>query len=201
MPVRPLVRLSVAAVVALSLVACGGDDSTDAADSTTTEAGDTTTTEADDGAAVDGELSAEELAWIAGAMKTFDVEEQDGLTVADGRCVATAVVKELGIDRLDELGITPEGFNDADLPPLEADEADAVVDRIATCMDLRGLMLAGFNEGGDLSPEAKACLEDAVTDELAHDLMAASIRGDEDALVGSAISDAISGCPGFESLN
>jgi len=183
MSIRSLRHLSVTAVLVLALAACGGDD-----DSSSDPSG-------------SSDLSSEEQAFVDASLEGYDAEEA-GLAEADARCMSASLVQELGTEKLEDLGITPEEFaSEAEFPEIDEDQAEAVVDRIEKCLDLRALMLAGFAEGGELTEDQETCLSDAITDEIVHDLMVASVRGVEPDGVGDDFFQVISGCMGLTDAN
>ena len=118
--------------------------------------------------------------------------------------MATSMVEGLGIERLEEIGITPESFSEeGDLPEGSLDEADAttLVDGIATCIDFRELFLTGFAEDGDLSPETAECLAEEFDEDLVKRSMVVLLSEGEAALdadsgVGQEMMAAFLACPG-----
>jgi hypothetical protein len=151
-----------------------------------------------------GGLSAAEQAYVDEALEGFDAEREAPMTEADARCIATSMVEGVGVERLEEMGITPESFSDdGDLPDGAVEEADAeaMVDGISECIDIRGLFLAGFNEDGSLSAEAEECLADAFDEDLVKRTMVVLLTEGEDALsddsgVGAEVMQTFLACPG-----
>ena len=184
---RPL-RLTVVLVLALIGVASGcGDDDDGGGD-----------------AGSDSGLSAEEEAYVDEAIEDFDPERDAPMTEQDARCVATSMVQGLGVERLEEIGITPESFSDdGDLPVGTVDEADAttLVDGIAECIDFRELFLAGFAEEGSISSETADCLAEEFDVDLVKRSMVVMMSEGEEALsassgVGAEMMEAFLACPG-----
>ena len=149
-------------------------------------------------------LSAAEQAYVEEALEGFDAEREAPMTEADARCIATSLVEGVGVERLEEMGITPESFSDdGDLPAgaVEEAEAEVMVDGITECIDIRALFLAGFNEDGSLSAEAEECLADAFDEDLVERTMVLLLTDGEDALsddsgVGAEVMESFLACPG-----
>lgn len=123
----------------------------------------------DDGGAGGGDLSSEEQEFVDAAMANFDPEEAEPLTEDEARCVVTSMVDGLGVDRLEELGITPETFGDDDGAPFPEDlsegEATIVVDGFEDCLDLGALFADSMAADDTIDQETKDCLADAFDDE------------------------------------
>ena len=138
----------------------------------------------DSGGGAGGGLSEEEQAYVDEAMADFDPEDAEPLTEDDARCMVTSLVEEVGVDRLEEIGLSAESFaTDEDLPTnLEEDDAQQVIDSMNGCFDLRELFLAGMAEGEELPAEARACLSDAMDDEFVDQVMLTMLTEGEAAL-------------------
>jgi len=177
-------------VVLVFAAGCGDDDS---------EGGGT-----DTGSESEGDLSDEERAYVDAAVDGYDAERDAPMTEDDARCMATSMVQGIGVDRLEEMGITPESFSeDGDLPEGALTEADAeaMVSEIAGCIDLQELFLAGFTEDESLSPETVECLADQFDEDLVTRLMVVLLSQGEDALSegsgpGAELMEAYLACPG-----
>ena len=177
---RPLVLL---AAFALGAAGCGDDDPA-----------------ADDG------LDAAEQAYVDEALEGFDPEEEAPLTEDDARCIATSMVERVGVERLVEVGLTPESFSSDDELPDGLDVADAqtIVRGIKGCIDFRDLFLEGFADDGSLSAEAQACLAEQFDDDLVERTMVVLLSEGETALdddsgVGGELTAAVKACP--EAIN
>jgi len=138
----------------------------------------------DDGG--EGDLSSEEQEFVDAAMAEYDAEEAAPLTEDDARCIVQSMVESVGVDRLDELGITPEQFGSQDDAPfpegLTEEEANGVVDGFEGCIDLSGLFLDGMAEDETLSAEAKECLADAFDEDTIRRIFVTMLTEGEDAL-------------------
>ena len=186
--------LLVIGVVLAFAAGCGDDDSESGGDADT--GGATETASEDD-------LSDEEQAYVDTAVEGYDAERDAPMTEDDSRCMATAMVQGIGVDRLEEMGITPESFSeDGDLPEGAVSEADAeaMVAEISTCIDLQDLFLAGFTEDESLSPETIECLTEQFDEDLVTRLMVTLLSEGEDALsadtgAGADLMEAYLACP------
>jgi hypothetical protein len=157
----------------------------------------------DDGEGGGGGLTAEEQAYVDEALEGFDPEEEAPLTEDDARCVATSMVEGVGVERLEEVGLTPESFSsDEDLPDgLAVEDAQTIVDGMKGCIDLQELMLAGIAEDASLSEETQECLAEHFDDDLVERSMVALLSEGTDALseqsgVGAELMAAFVACPG-----
>jgi hypothetical protein len=152
----------------------------------------------------DAELTEEEQAYVDAALEDFDPQEEAPMTEDDARCIATSMVEDVGVERLEEMGLSPESFSEGgELPEGAIAEAEAqdLVDGITECIDVRALFLAGLDEDGSLSPEAEECLTEAFDEELVTRTMVVLLTQGEDALaddsgVGAELMRAFLACPG-----
>ena len=176
--------------VVLAFAAGCGDDDSESEGSTDT--------------ASESDLSDEEQAYVDEAVNGFDAERDAPMTEDDARCIATSMVQTIGVDRLEEMGFTPESFSeDGDLPEGAVSEADAevIVSGMADCIDMRELFLAGFTEDESLSPETIECLTERFDEDLVTDLMVVLLSEGEAGLSetsgpGAALMEAYTACPG-----
>jgi hypothetical protein len=155
--------LAVLTVSLFALAACGGGD--------------------DSGG---GGLSGEEKDFVDSAMKDFDAKEAEPLTEDQARCIVEGMVTGMGVDRLDEIGITPETFSsegDSPFPSgLTDDEADKVIKSFDSCFDLEELFLEASLSDASLTDEAKKCLTDAIDSDTIHKVFKVMLTEGEDAL-------------------
>jgi hypothetical protein len=188
--IRPARPALIAAAAALSLLAaaCGGGGSGDAESTTTaipsTSSSSTTTTSTPDGGARDE--------YVAAFAEFFGSDAPPGVTEADIACAAEGMVDAIGVDRLVELGITPDDlanatdFSDFDEQPT-LDEARAIVDAIYECIDIAAVFagfiaaeLQGALGGGEPEADLLDCFGSALGDEATlRDFLARSLLGEE----------------------
>jgi hypothetical protein len=140
----------------------------------------------DDDGGGGSDLSAEEQEYVDAAMAEFDPAEAEPLTEDDARCVVTSMVESLGVDRLEELGITPETFGDDDGAPfpegLTEDEANSVVDGFDGCLDLSALFAESMAGDPSIDDETKECLADAFDSDTVRRIFVTMLTEGEDAL-------------------
>ena len=169
------------------LAACGDDD--DGGSATTARATETTT--ASDGTATGTTVSAADATeedYLAAIVRSLS-EGPTGevrTTPEQAECMAPKWLETVGIERLREHDIAPSMIGDdnsddgsalADLGLTEA-EGNALYDAFGECgVVLREEFVQSMTE--ELSADAAACVDDAMTDDLLRRLMVASIvQGD-----------------------
>ncbi|MGQ0432121.1 MAG: hypothetical protein ACT452_06920 [Microthrixaceae bacterium] len=165
----------------LLLAACGGDDKGGGS----------------------GGLSAEEQGFVDDAMDGFDAEEAAPITEEDATCMVESFVANLGVDRLDELEITPADFasNDESFPSgLTTDEAAQVVDGFDGCIDLANMFLDSLAQDETMSAEARACLAKAFDGAAVERIFVTLLTDGEDALTSdkdfmAEMTAVVSTCP------
>lgn len=159
----------------------------------------------DDDGGGSGDLSGPEQEFVDAAMAEFDPEDAEPLTEDDARCVVTSLVEELGVDRLEELGLTPESFGSEEGAPfpenLSEDEANGVVDGFEGCLDLAGLFTQSMAEDDSIDDETRECLADAFDKSMVRRLFVTMLTQGEDAMTEDPelLSDIMSvfmKCPG-----
>lgn len=97
----------------------------------------------------------------------------EAFTVEDRTCMAESFVDGLGVDAMDEAGVTPDDIRaDPDSGPGElgfdfsGEQAADFYDRLSGCMNVRAFFLEGMGSGGELPDEAIACLDENISDDL-----------------------------------
>jgi hypothetical protein len=105
----------------------------------------------------------------------------DPFTDADSRrCLAESIVREVGVARLAELGVTADGVVDSTVmfERMTAGELETIADVSVECSDLESI----FVEEGGMSAESAACFADRLTDEGTYaDLILAGLKNEEPA--------------------
>jgi hypothetical protein len=149
-----------------------------------------------------GGRSDEEQEYIDAAMATFDPEEAAPMTEDDAECIVTSMVDEIGVDDLEEAGITPESFGeDEEFPSgLSEEQAGEAVDAIDGCIDLRDLFLEAMAEDESVPEEAQECLAEQFDDEVVRRIMVLTLSEGEDAITGDSelmqeLTAAFNECP------
>jgi hypothetical protein len=148
-----------------------------------------------------GDASADEEAFVDEAMESFDAEAASPLTEDDGRCIVTAMVDAVGVERLEEVDVSPASFTEGDFPTAFTEgEAEAIVDGIGGCVDLRALFLRSMNEDPALSDQSKECLagefDEALVDQLFVSMMTeVETPTNEQTPLMKAMTEAFLACP------
>jgi hypothetical protein len=131
-------------------------------------------------------LSGEEQEFVDAVvlLSTQDVDPSDPFGGAEAaRCSAERMIAELGMDRLAELGLTPESlFEDSDemFSLMTEDEIEVLIDIGLECMDFESLMVDWMVAEG-LSQESAECYVDelAKTDALRLMMIGGMEEGDD----------------------
>jgi hypothetical protein len=179
---RPRIRRVAPLVALLTLAACGDDDDTVDTNTTpeTTESTETTastddtedTDDTDDTDNTDrttstertgtGSASAVEAEYVAAAADAIDFADPDV-----SECLAQALVDGIGMDRIEESGLSPEEFVNAeslaeiDLAVDAADAAD-VQEAMVDC----GEIVEAYLDDDDITEGEAECARAEMTDEL-----------------------------------
>lgn len=164
------------------------DGTTDGtADGTTGGTAETTTSESTTtSTSGGGGISADEQAYVDAMLSTLSGDDE--LTPDQAHCVATAMVRGIGVDTLRQNGVTPESIRDEGAGweppfPLSQQQARAIAAGFAGCVDLRALIV-GEIAGPDLTADQRACLERELPVDALIDLMALGLMAGDDAEPG-----------------
>jgi hypothetical protein len=119
-------------------------------------------------------------------------------------CMGAKVILAFGVDRLDAMGITPEGASDdsTDLTALgmTVEEAGALYDTYGQCgIDMKAQMIQGFNE--NMSDEDARCVYENFDDNVAKLMLVVGMTQGEDAVASNQglmekVLELFSKCPG-----
>ena len=132
-----------------------------------------------------------------------DLQFEEG----QAECVAPRWIEVFDPARLEEAGITPEELTaSSDDPPtgldLTEEDGGALYDAMVECgVDLREQFIGAIGEGGELSEEDQACLEEQFDDEFLRRPFVVVLTQGEDALQAdeaftSEMFSKFSECPG-----
>lgn len=187
----------------------GGDDDDDDvedAETTTTEAGGSS------GGGSGGDSSRD--AYVDAMTASLLADDTDmGLSRDQAECVGESWVDIFGADRLSAAGITPDDIrNDTDDAPmsdlgLSASEAEGLVDTFGSCgIDLTKAMVDSMAEDQTLTPEDRACLENAFNEDFLRRLFVVTLTEGDDAVENdpellNEMMAALFACPGAMGLN
>jgi hypothetical protein len=219
---HPLLALAVVAALLLGACSSGGDDD-DAKDTTTTteaegnggDGGDETTTTEDGGdetTTTEGGESGDPVdvggdgeAYVDAMVQSMKAEDDFPLSDDQAECFSSRFVDTIGVDRLQEHGITPEMMASDDESmeftelELSEDEGNELYDHFGDCgIDLREMMLQSMAAEEDTTPEMQACMEGVFTDENLRTFMVAAMTGGDDAMENdpeaAAVMSGLMGC-------
>jgi hypothetical protein len=156
----------VLAALAIALVGCGDDD--------------------DSGG---GDVSEEEQPYVDAFVEdAADADEEDlQISPEQAECFGARFVSIVGVDRLEEAGVTPEEFggeSDLDFSTLglSEDEGGEIYDAFADCdVDIRAELLRSMG-ADDMAEEDRECMADAFDDDLLRRMMITTFVEGEEAL-------------------
>jgi hypothetical protein len=168
-------------VVMLVAVACGDDDATTTQAPTTTEAT-TTTAEAATTTEATTPLTEDEFADALVAAILADESLENPLQDPDdAQCAVDGLMDTFGMDRLIELGITPDAEDLLDLTTTGAgmteDEQEAFLDIYFSCVDAVAAMGDALTAGGIPAADAQ-CLATTLGEDFVRAIVGAELAGE-----------------------
>ncbi len=209
-PRSRLLAGSIALLAVTSFVAACGDDD-DTAATTTTASSDDTVTDTVTGTATDetltdetldttdgtegstpgdGSASGDESEYVDALRQNISLEDDDIAT-----CLSQAIVDEIGFDRIEDSGLSPDDFANSggqlseEEPALTPEQAPALQAAFLECGDLAD----AFITAESVPQEQKDCERKAITDEVTAALLANQLTTAEDSEeVAAAVEQATS---------
>jgi len=130
------------------------------------------------------------------------------LTAKQADCLAPKWIDTITPERLEKAGIEPADLatsdTDASITKLKLSDATAgsLIDAYGDCgVGLKKAFIDNVGSGSTMSADDKACLDEAITDDLLRDVLVATLTKGADALTnsspeGKALITAVSACPG-----
>jgi hypothetical protein len=110
-----------------------------------------------------------------GQMVSLDEEGAD--------CIADAMVEGIGVDQLQDYGLIDEDgevVEDARTTEMEREDAEVMVDAVFDCTDVMATMQEELATAmGGQTPEVRACLEEALTEDLVREALVENFSGNE----------------------
>lgn len=184
---RPSLLAPLAVAAALLLVSgCASDPKDEAKEPETTT---TSTTLIDDSVsttrpAIDpDDIDGGEQAYVDAFVASYQGSDDNPLFDEDqAKCLAPKWVSAIGVEAFAAAGVAPEdiaGF-EVGLEAVDLDEAtaEAMVAAIPSCeIDLREGVLQAFVPTDNLPEDVRACLETAITDEVAAEIFKSQLLG------------------------
>ena len=148
---------------------------------------------------------------LADAISQAILDENDDpaspLGPVEAECIAENSVRQIGVEGLGEIGITPENPSPEDAFERATDEqVDAILDVFFECIDFAEALIQGFEEELDLSSESVECLAEEFQDrDLLRAIMRASVIGEEfefgeDRELSARLIELVIGCVSVEEL-
>jgi hypothetical protein len=146
----------------------------------------------DGGDGASAEVSAEAQPYVD-AMKVSmanSQDESDPFNLSEGQidCMAPRMINAVGVDRLEEAGVTPEDIeNDTDSMDfsdldLSEDDGNAIYDAFGACdINLRDVMMESF-ASEDVPAEAQECIEGVLTDDNLRTFIVSMMVNGEDGM-------------------
>jgi hypothetical protein len=146
-------------------------------DSTTSSTG---VTPAEHGPLPSVDLDESEQAYVDALLQ----EPPQNMDADQAGCIAGHWIKAVGVESVESAGVTPEGIADGTSSindiPLTQETAEVVVDAYEVCeFDLVELVVTGFSGMVQGDPTKLACIETAVTPDVARRYMIAALMATE----------------------
>lgn len=121
---------------------------------------------------------------------TFDVDRKQ----AD--CLGEGFVDKIGVDQLTEYGLLTDDLKtDTDLGDvtMSKKDADAAADVFVDCVDVAKLMQGSMGLS-ELDPAVAECVAGVMTEDVVHDAMAASFRGEDEGAALEKLFEPLTKC-------
>jgi hypothetical protein len=149
-----------------------------------------------------GSATSAEEPYVTAFSKQFtkkDSDEDFAFTKAQGDCVATRMVKIIGVPELEKAGVTPENAGDDDsMKKVKLTEAQGndIYDSFDACdANLRDAIMKSMTGDETVTPAMKTCFEGALTEEsLRKMIVAGLITGDDESPEAQAAFAPLLGC-------
>lgn len=130
----------------------------------------------DDGDSADAEP------YIEALMASLDDEDEGGPTEEQARCIAEKTIDTIGVDTLEEEGVTPEDVEDSDGPEdlgidISEDQARDIAESFVDC----DVDFASLFAGPDGADELVDCIDENLDTDLIIDAFTQQFLGDEEA--------------------
>jgi hypothetical protein len=107
------------------------------------------------------------------------------LEEGEADCIAGDMVDGIGVDQLKEYGLLNDDGTvneEAQTNEMSQEDSEVMVDSVFDCTDVMGTMRDQLSGAmGEQSPEVKACLEEALTEDLVRESLIANFSGDAQA--------------------
>ena len=167
---KRMLAMTAVLLMTFGAAACSSDDDKETKTDTTEAEGASSSEEASSDEA-SSEISAEAEAYVAALEADFDPSMQ--ASEDEIRCISEGVVDVIGVDNLQEAGVTPEQLAREGPGSVELgeDEAGAIADAFIGCLDDPMATFAASMGAGDA--DATACFEENLTEDQVRALLTA----------------------------
>ncbi len=133
------------------------------------------------------------------ALAASIMEESDSsfsVSQSEADCIAAGFVDDIGVDQLKDYGILTEGETPSktlgDVAMSEGD-ADAAATAFVDCVDVQQLLTDELPLDG-MDAAVVDCVEDALSEDVIRDILAATFRGDSPDDASPEVADQLSAC-------
>lgn len=164
----------------------------------------------DGGGGPGGESSSDESQEYVDAIVAAN-DDDEAVTAEDMECYGRSLVDAVGVDVLQGAGITPEEMSDSDSLnnfgiTFSDAQADALWSDLNECMDVRAFFYRALADGGEVSNETVACLDNTIDDDLIKRFIIGAVTEGDDAFqeddqLTRDLAAAFSECPGASPEN
>jgi hypothetical protein len=156
------------------------------------------------GVACSGDDTTDRQAYVDALVQGMQ-QEDSPFTDTQVDCFAGAIIDAIGVDELNDAGISSQDLAEADSPEdlgVELPTADDIASGIVACdVDLSGQIIDVFTErlpGVELSAEARTCVAENLEDDFAAFVAQGIVGGDEQSgeeAGGELMTNAMTACP------
>lgn len=164
-----------------------------------------TNTNADEGGGTEtdasessGERDGATQDYVDGMVAAMSDSDSEEFPTEDMECWMGRMADDIGVDRLEEVGFTPENIEsdtDPDLVALDEQERTVVGESFKDCVDLEEVMLASMAASGDeIPPAVEECFGSIDWDTIEVAMADAIVSGNEDADMATGALAPLMGC-------
>lgn len=166
---KRMLAVTAALLMTFGAAACSSDDDKDTKTDTTDAAASSSEDSSSEEAS--GEVDADADAYVAALEADFDPSME--ASEDEIRCISEGVVEVIGVDNLQEAGISPEQLaaNGPGAIELDEEEAGAIADAFIDCLEDPMAVFAASMGAGDA--DATACFEENLTEDQVRALLTA----------------------------
>lgn len=133
------------------------------------------------------------------ALAASIMEESDStfkVSQSEADCIAAGFVDDIGVDQLQDYGIITEGEGTSktlDDVTMDEGDAEAAADAFVDCVDVQQLLTDELPLDG-MDAAVADCVKDALSEDVIHDILAATFRGDSPDDASPEVADQLAAC-------